>query len=990
MKNRPLDIIKKWKVDSIIILLIILFSTPIWLQFGSGDFVVFWDGWAPMVPLLQWHQLFNTVFVLQNGSGVFSPGETSYLITLLPYTILGIIFGPMTTERLFYFLSFSLSGVSMYFLIRDMFKGKGNEYAAFVAAIYYMFNFYWVSAVFEDLVIPTVLTFLPLVFLLYRRYVHNITKFRDVPSPYLFLTVLSLVLIPGIFYQQTVVIYIFLLLYTIFSAWFIRNKGEKGNTSVFRIISFPIFAAVTFVTFAYFLWPTFLYSNIIGNYSGQSSFALSYLHALTSKATWFNVVRDIQPSSFFYPPFPYDRGVISLATSAPLPVALAISVPTVFALISPVLSSRGYRRESMAILLILISVILVQMGISGPFPSAYVWLGTHLPLGTVLEDPNMTIGFLEPFLISILIGTGLTGLISRIRNVDGWVIGAGTSDNRTHKRLKMYSIRYKLSECRKEVIVLVIVIVLVGTSLITAIPVFTGSFIPSYNSLDYSCYGPTIGSKVAISPQIQNVMDNLRNLTEGKRILVLPLESGINMQTGNLSYVTSNNVLQLETGADIISDNAYGFGPNSSYILSSINDLIYNTYYYYHGNYSLDQYFISTTNFTNALSALGIRYVLLVPGIPETPVNTYYPMVNYSIAKFFLSVQKGLPVMYSNEGYFLYNNTEPISSVANSIMSINSSHSRSLVSNFNSTITWRYYNASRLIMPMSFRHGFMFNYTTNANTYLILPERSLNVSSDLYDFLNLVGKAVNATVSFYYVYEFGKNYTFEGNYGTKWFPMTRYSQSIGSLYAGTNFQNVTLSTQIPYLPWLGKGNVSKIDWLEIAISPAAGLKSGDRFGFALKNMFFSNYSLSLSTLAYSLTKGYSMDYFSYGIQTPNITNTKIAVPEKVREEQIDRYRYSYSISGANGTFIIDLPETYNIYWGYSIISGVNNVSSVSHVQTDGFQNSYIIKAHGNVTLEISFTPQSRLSVFAYISMSLIAIELSYILYAFYVRKKNQS
>ena len=301
MKNRPLDIIKKWKVDSIIILLIILFSTPIWLQFGSGDFVVFWDGWAPMVPLLQWHQLFNTVFVLQNGSGVFSPGETSYLITLLPYTILGIIFGPMTTERLFYFLSFSLSGVSMYFLIRDMFKGKGNEYAAFVAAIYYMFNFYWVSAVFEDLVIPTVLTFLPLVFLLYRRYVHNITKFRDVPSPYLFLTVLSLVLIPGIFYQQTVVIYIFLLLYTIFSAWFIRNKGEKGNTSVFRIISFPIFAAVTFVTFAYFLWPTFLYSNIIGNYSGQSSFALSYLYALTSKATWFNVIRDIQPSSFFYP-----------------------------------------------------------------------------------------------------------------------------------------------------------------------------------------------------------------------------------------------------------------------------------------------------------------------------------------------------------------------------------------------------------------------------------------------------------------------------------------------------------------------------------------------------------------------------------------------------------------------------------------------------------------------------------------------------------------
>ena len=668
-------------------------------------------------------------------------------------------------------------------------------------------------------------------------------------------------------------------------------------------------------------------------------------------------------------------------------MALAIAVPTVFAIISPFLARKAYRRESIAILLILISVILLQMGISGPFPSAYIWLGTHIPLGTVLEDPNMTIGFLEPFLISILIGTGLTGLISRIGNADGGVIETATSDNRTHKHLKFYSIRDKLSERRKKVIVLVIVVVLVGTSLITAIPVFTGSFVPSYNSLECSYYGPTISSKVAVSPQIQKVMDNLRNLTEGKRVLVLPLESGINMQTGNLSYVTSNSVLQLETGADIISDNAYGFGPNSSYILSSINDLIYNTYYYYHGNYSMDQYFISTTNFTNALSALGIRYVLLVPGVPETPVNTYYPVVNYSIAKFFLGIQKGLPLVYSKEGYSLYNNTEPTSPVANSIMSMNSSHSRNLVSNFNSTIAWSYYNTSRQIMPKSFRHGFMFNYTTNASAYFVLPAHSLNVSANSYSFLNLVGKAVNATVSFCYVYEFGKNYTFEGNRGTSWFPMTRYSQSIGSLYAGTNLQNVSFSTQIPYLPWLGNGNVSKIDWMEIAISPAAGLKSGDRFGFALKNMFFSNYSLSLSTLAYSLTKGYSVDYFSYGILEPNNTNTKITVPAKVREAQISRYKYSYSISGANGTFIINLPETYNTYWDYAFISGKSNVSSMSHVQTDGFQNSYIVQAHGNVTFVINYTPQSKLTFFAYISISLISVELSYILYVFFVRRK---
>jgi len=983
---------KRWEMrwlgakDYLMIVIILSLSLPVWLYFGNDNFLMFWDGWAPMVPLLQWHQLFHTVFLYQFGSGTYSPEFTSYLLTLFLYTVWGMLFGPMAAERLFYFFSFSLSGISMYFLIKDMTKVKGNEIPALVAAIYYMFNFYWISGVFEDLVIPTVLTFLPLIFLMYRRYLRNISAFRDVFSNYLILTVLSLVLIPGIFYQQSIVIYVFLLLYTVSSVLFLQSNRNKWKIYGFRIISFFTFIFVTFVTYAYFLWPVLLYSDVIKSFSGASSFYMPYLYALTSRATLLNVIRDIQPSSFFYAPFSFGISVVNLATSTSLPLTLATAVPSFFAILYPTLFMKSNRRESIALLLIFVAVIFFQMGISGPFPSAYVWLGTHLPLGSVLLDSNITIGFLEPFLISILIGTGLADLVSRIWKSEGRIIENGNSDSGARKHLGRHIIKSKPGERGKKLGASIVIIALVGSSMITAIPIFTGAFIPSYNSLGYSYYGPTISSKVTISPEIQKTFDNLRALIEGKRVLVLPLQTGINMQTGNLSYVATMSVLQLETGADIISDNDYGFGPNSPYILSSINDLIYNTYYLYHGKWSMDQFFISTDNFSNTLSALGIQYVLLVPGIPETPINTYYPAVNYSMAKFFMDNQKNLQIVYSSDGYILYKNVEPITPVAHSVLSMNSSQPRVLVSNYKSMMQWEYYNASKQIKPLNFTNGFIFNYEPGAGTYFILPGKPLNISTGKFAFLNVVGRPVNATVSFYYVYEYGENYTFEGNWGTLWFPMASYSSSFAGLSPSTTFQNVTLSTRIPYLPWLGKGYVPKVDWMMVAVTPESGLKPGDRFGFEVKEMSFSNYSISLSALAYALSKGYSIVYIPYGAQMPKSLAAKMAIPAKVDVNKINEYKYIYNISGANGTFIIDLPVTYSPYWDYSIIAGKNNVSSVSHIETDGFQNSYVIDAHGDFSIEIFFVPQNNLNIFAYISFSCIVIELSYVLYTLRSRK----
>ena len=974
------------RLDYLGLIILLTVSLPIWFWFGNNNFIIFWDGWSPMSPLLQWTQNFNTIYLTQIGSGVYSFGYTSYSITLVPYTFLGILFGPMAAERLFYFLSFAFSGISMYYLIRDFPTGRKNELAAFIGAIYYMFNFYWMSGVFEDLFIPTVLTFLPLFFLLYRRYLNRIKIKRNVISPYLFLSVFSLVLIPNVFYQQSVTVFIFIFIYTLFSVWFIKGSGTKSSSQLLKLIGFFTFAVFTLVTYAYFLWPQFFFSNLIGNYSGSSSFAVSYLQALTGRATFFNIIRDIQPSSFFYAPFSYNMNIINFATDTPFYVALITLVPTAFAIASPVFAPKKYRRETLSFLLILMFVIFIQMGISGPLASLYLWLGIHFPLGTILEDPNITVGFLEPFLISILIGIGLTGLLDKLKKTTSIEkSGQNRSQEKIEKR-KRKRIKLKINLKDKGAISYFVVALIIGSSVVTAVPIFNGSFLPSYNSLDYSYYGPTISSHVAISPGIEKVMGDLRNFVEGKRVLVLPLESGINMQTGNLSYVTSNSILQLETGADIISDNAYGFAQNSSYILSSINDLIYNTYYFLHGNYSMDQYFISTSNFSNFLTSFGIQYVLVVPGVPETPINSYFPLVTYNMSEFFLGIQKNVTEVYKNDGYILYENAQKVVVVSNKIDAINSSPSEYLVSDFASSVQWDSYNATNKITPTSFDKGFIYNYQTNMSSIFVLPASSLNVSTQDFSFMNIVGKTVNATVSFYYVYEFGKNYTFNGNWGTSWFPMTRYSQSYTSVSPSGSFQNLTFSTQIPFLTWLGTGNVSKIDWIEIAITPDSGLKLGDQFGFEIRNVFFSNYSSSLSAISFALSKSPHTDYVPLNSELTHLGNGNLTSSKNITYVQVSGSQYEYIISGSHGLLLLNLPVSYSAYWKYTVVSGSENLSSIYHVETNGYQNSYLINANGNVTIDVFFVPQKSIQSFAAISLLMITVESLYLLLSYRVRK----
>ena len=971
--------------DYLSVIVILLISLPIWLRFGNNNFIIFWDGWFPMVPSLQWVQNFNTIYLPQIGSGVYSLAYSSYSIYLSFFTFFAVLFGPINSERIVYYLSYALSGIFMYYLIREFSSDRRSPMAPLVGALCYLLNFYWISGVFEDLIIPTVLTFLPFFFLIYRRYLYSIKKKVDVLSPYLFLSILSIGLVSGIFYQASFATFILILIYTLFSFWFLKERKVKRSSILIKMAGFFSFISFFLITYSYFLLPQFLFSNLIGNYSGVSSFSICSVQNLTSKATLFNVLRDIQPSSFFYAPFSYNINVINFTSKYPFYISFIPILPTLFAFISPFFAPKKYRNETLSLLFILILVIYIQMGISGPFPSFYIWLGEHLPLGTVLEDPNITIGFLEPFLISVLVGIGLIGMLEKVEK---------TRNTKDNKRLNKQKVNEKIRNIipkstensrHRKVISYFFVALIIGSSLFTALPIFSGSFIPEYNSLNESYLGPEISSHVRVDQSIKEVMNNLRNIVEGKRVLVLPLESGINMQTGNLSYVTSNNVLQLETGADIVSDNEYGFGANSSYILSSINDLIYNTYYFLQKNYSMDNYYISTTNFSNFLTSFGIKYVLVVPRIPETPINSYYPLVTYNMSVFFMKAQKNLTVIYSKSGYILFKNTKTLSDSSQKIDNIYSSKTNYIISNSTSYVRWNCYNSTRNIIPISFDKGFIFHYHVNQSTVFILPASLLNVSSYNYSFMNVIGKAINASVSFYYVYEFGENYSFTNNYGTSWFQMTRYSQYDSSISQTNSFENLTFSTSIPYLPFIGIGNVSKIDWIEIAITPNTGLIPGSEFGFEINSMYFSNYSSSLSAISITLSNNPNTDYISGNSWMRNLGKISLTPSSEVKVSQPSKYEYMYHIIDSSGSVLLNLPITYSPYWEYSIISGIKNISMIRHFETNGYQNSYLVIGYGNATIEVVFEPHKMLFLLETLSSSTIISECLYLFYQY--RKK---
>jgi len=146
---------------------------------------------------------------------------------------------------------------------------------------------------------------------------------------------------------------------------------------------------------------------------------------------------------------------------------------------------------------------------------------------------------------------------------------------------------------------------------------------------------------------------------------------------------------------------------------------------------------------------------------------------------------------------------------------------------------------------------------------------------------------------------------------------------------------------------------------------------------------------SLSALAYALSKGYSIVCIPYGARVPGSLAYKMTIPAKVNVGKTNEYKYVCNVSGANGTFIIDLPVTCSRYWDYSIIAGKNNASSVSHIETDGFQNSYVIDARGGFSIEIFLVPQNNFSIFVYTSISCVVIELLYI-YVLYSSRSHEN
>lgn len=936
-------------LDVVYATLIFISGLVVIAWFAGKQIIMFWDGYLPLNPVLNFSQQVGYVWEYWVGSGMFSPDYTSTLLIFLPYRVLTPVIGVAITEQLLFYLWFSLSGISMYVYVRWLFRvSEHNREAAFLSAMMYMFNWYWIDGVLQDLVMPTVLTFLPLLLYVLHRYISEISTGRKVVNKWLFYASFTTFLIPGIFYQASVAIIIFLFLYTLFLAFSLKSRIK---VFLFRIFGFFLFLFLSIINSFYFVANALL-TGVQSYASTGHNVYLGSLYQLTSHASFFNVLRNLQPSDFFVNPYTSNQ-LANFTESQPIWFLILSSIPVLLSFLWIFKWKSFPHRRLLAFILII--YVLSAVLLSGPNnydSSMYIFL-LKLPFGAILLDPIITLGFITILTASILIAASVVLVLGKISKING------TS-------LKRY-------------MSLFLVAFLAVSFVLSAFPLVTGSAIPEFNS-GHVLNAPTIGGEFNIPTNITNVYNNISSIAGESRTLLLPSNDGISASvfSKDNGYVSSTSLLQLKTGVDLVTWDQYGLGNATFSFFSETNELIWDNYYNNPNWYLHPYYFVNTTHYGRIAEKYGIQYILIDPNIPSLNYFTVSPEINYSMAKVFLNSQLDLKQVYSSNGYILYRVLENISPIQSLSLHMPYNVSeKNLVNSSTNQLNWMpgknnlsaIYGTSENYIKLNFNGSITRDFFVNR-----LP---MKISTNMYKWLNIQIEAINSKVNFYYLYENGSHYTLNGNWSTLMYSVTpvnvdQYSSTISS---NNKILNLSFSTQIKSLPIFGNTTVSAFDYIYVAITPNSNLLPGQSYGVNIYSLNFSNHALNnnyVNLFQDHLTKAHIND-----------------IAPKIKYQMLSHTRYEVKIFNATGSFKITLDQTYSPYWVVKPVLNATSIEISNHTTYANYGNSWLLNATGNFTVMIYFYPQSHVFMFGLISTSSIISELvGLCILIVYHKKKN--
>ena len=535
----------------------------------------------------------------------------------------------------------------------------------------------------------------------------------------------------------------------------------------------------------------------------------------------------------------------------------------------------------------------------------------------------------------------------------------------------------------------VVLVALIVSPAIVAFPLYEGTAIPTYNSGNNSNLGPQIPSRVSIPSNISAVMQRVAATVGTQRLIELPLQAGVTSMTSPATYVSAVDYLQLLSGTNTISGFTNGIGPQTSLLYTEINEIILDNYLHDEGSwYHWVTFGVPTQNICGLLSILDSPYILVVPNVPDLPVNSISPYVNYTMIVQFLQNQSNVRFLFSQDSFQMYQcDTEFSPVTAATPVGTFAPNTDSIVVNGTSGIPWSQFNSTGSgSTPVGFDNGVLLKSNGGQETLLVGPPLSLNVSTADYHYLQMNLQPVNDSLSFYYVYN--PNASAVG-----------WAHGILPLYSGTpnNAYQIasqgstllTFSTRISYLPWLGTGLVPRFAGLYIGLTPSSNLPNGSLFGFRLTSLTFTNQTDTSDVVAYSLTQNPMAAFLLSNLSVVGPSRDGWALPTDLTTKANSPTSFTVNVDGAHGAFLLLLSESFSLDWQIQLNRGpLGGGVESGPFMANTFENAWYINGTGNFTITISFPLQSLVFVFGVVTLTAVTLEACWIVLAL-VRRRHR-
>lgn len=378
---------------SFTLIAVCLLLTFIWFRqgniLGGGDAGLFF--YSPSISLS-----FSKISWFEFGTGLSTIGWLSSIPLLYFYSILEKIEIPtFFLQSSYFFVVMSVGVLSMYFLSNFFLKEK-NQLTSWIAAIFYLFNPFTMSQVWErgQLTQQTAFGLLPLALLLFALGIKRKSFLFAI-----FIAVLSVIFSIAFSFLTFVIVFWFVL--GSYFLFVVLSSKDKLNIAIFGGKFFSLTLFFWIAASAWWFIPLFLSSGNIysTNISGLEE-NLGTLMGVSRNFTPDILIRLLQRTYFF------DPSALSKVYSSLL-FGFISWIPVVFLIYGLYKIVRLRLKQFYFFIILLIFGLLVSLGANPPFGEVFVFVFKRFPVLQAFRNPFEKFGIVYVLGYSPLFAYGL-------------------------------------------------------------------------------------------------------------------------------------------------------------------------------------------------------------------------------------------------------------------------------------------------------------------------------------------------------------------------------------------------------------------------------------------------------------------------------------------------------------------------------------------------------------------------------------------------------